>query len=305
MKTKKQTKYDLIIIGSGPAGLTAGIYAARYNLNFLIIGELQGGAISEAHKVCNYPSQNNISGFELTQKIVEHVKELNGEIKQEEALEIKKQGEKFLVKTNKEEYLTEKIILATGRQKQILNVKGEKEFLGKGVSYCATCDAAFYKEKIVAVVGGGNAAITSALLLAEHAKKVYVIYRQDKFFRAEPAWITQLEKEKKIESIFNSEVKEIFGKNVVEGIILKDGKKLKLDGIFIEVGSKPSKVFAEQLNLKTEKDYIITDRNQKTNVKGVFAAGDCTNNFLKQVITACAEGAIASTKAYEELKLEK
>jgi thioredoxin reductase (NADPH) len=299
-------KYDLIIIGSGAAGLTAGIYAARYNLNFLIIGELQGGAISEAHKVCNYPSQNNISGFELTKKIVEHLKELEGEIVQERVKEIKKEKDFFKIQTNKKEYFAKKIILAIGREKQILNVPGEKEFLGKGVSYCATCDAAFYKNKIVAVIGGGNVAITAALLLAEHAEKVYVIYRRDNFFRAEPAWIKQLEKENKIEPIFNSNVKEIFGKNSVEGVKLDTGKEIKLDGVFVEIGALPKEIISRSLGIKTEKGYIITDKNnQKTNINGIYAAGDITNNNLKQVITACAEGAIASTTAYEELKLEK
>ncbi|MEA3329786.1 MAG: FAD-dependent oxidoreductase [Nanoarchaeota archaeon] len=298
------SKYDLIIIGSGPAGLSAGIYSARYNLKFLIIGSLNGGAISEAHKVCNYPSQNNISGFELTRQMVNHVKELNGEIVQEQVERIN-QKEFFEVKTNKKNYFAKRLILATGRKKQILGVNGEKQFLGKGVSYCATCDGAFYKDKIVAVIGGGNAAVTAALLLAEHAKKVYIIYRKDKFFRAEPAWVKQLEKEGKIEVIFNSTIKEITGGNFVEGLILNNNQEIKLNGVFIEVGFSPDETLASELKLKLEKGYILVDKNQKTNVDGVFAVGDCTNNNLKQVITACAEGAIASTKIYEELKLQK
>ncbi|RLG12430.1 hypothetical protein DRN73_02480 [Candidatus Pacearchaeota archaeon] len=298
-------KYDLIIVGSGPAGLTAGIYSARYNLNFLVIGSLGGGTISEAHKVCNYPSQNNISGFELSQKMINHLKELGGEVKQEEVIQIKSEKNQFLVKTNKQEYLAKKIILATGRKKQKLNVKGEEEFLGKGVSYCATCDAAFYKDKTVAVVGGGNAAITAALLLAEHAKKVYIIYRKKSFFRAEPAWVKQLEKEKKIESLFNTEITEILGENSVIKVKLNNKKDLKLDGVFVEIGFTPDETFSNMLKLKTEKGYIITDKKQKTNIKGVLAVGDATNNSLKQVITACAEGAIAATTAYEELKLNE
>ena len=301
-----EKEYDLIVVGSGPAGLTAGIYAARYNLNFLVIGKLQGGEISEAHKVCNYPSQSNITGFELSQKIVNHLIELGGKINQEEILEIKKQKEKFIIFTNKEKYFAKKIILAIGREKQILNIPGEKEFLGKGVSYCATCDAAFYKNKIVAVLGGGNAAVTAALLLAEHAEKIYIIYRKDKFFRAEPAWIKQLEKEKKIKPIFSSNVERILGKNHVESVKLDTGKKIKLDGVFVEIGSLPQETISKSLGIKTESGHIITDKNnQKTNIKGVYAAGDITNNNLKQVITACAEGAIAATTAYKELKLEE
>ncbi len=296
-------EHDLIIIGSGPAGLTAGIYAARYNLDFLILGMINGGAISEAHKVCNYPSQNNITGFQLTQEIVNHVKELEGEIRQEQVTEIKQKEKGFEIKTNKETYKAKKIILATGRTKQKLNVEGETKFLGRGVSYCATCDAAFYKGKTVAVAGGGNAAITAALLLAEHAKKVYIVYRKDKFFRAEPAWVTQLEKEKNIEPIFNSNITKIYGEKSVGGIELDNGKKLEVDGVFIEVGFVPNQEIQGLLGVETEKGYVITDKNQKTNLKGLFAAGDLTNNPLKQVITACSEGAIAATTAYEQIKL--
>lgn len=299
----KEKIYDLVIVGAGPAGLTAGIYAARYNLNFIILGRLKGGTISEAHKVCNYPSQNNVPGFQLAQQMANHVEELKGEIKQEDVTEIKKDEDIFLIKTAKNQYFAKKIILATGREKQELNVVSEKEFLGKGVSYCATCDAAFYKDKIVAVAGGGNAAITAALLLAEHAKEVYVIYRQEKFFRAEIAWVIQLEKEKKIKPIFKANIKTIYGKNSVEGIELDNGNNLKVNGVFVEIGFKPNDFLSNQLNLETERGYILTDSSQRTNVKGIFAAGDGTNNKLKQVITACAEGAIASTTAYEELKL--
>ncbi len=297
-------KYDLMIIGSGPGGLTSAIYAARYNLNFLVIGELEGGAISEAHKICNFPTQNNITGFELTQQMSKHVKELGGEIKSQKVIEIKKINNNFTIKTNKEEYKSKKIILATGRKKQKLNIQGENKFLGKGVSYCATCDAYFFKDKKVAVIGGGNSAITTALLLAEHAKKVYIIYRKDSFSKSDPAWISQLKKEKKIESIFNSEVSEIYGENSVKGIKLKNNKSLELEGIFVEIGYVPDETFSKQLGLKTEKGYIVTDKKQKTSIEGVFAVGDITNNSLKQVITACGEGATAASSTYEKLKLE-
>lgn len=300
-----ENQYDVIIVGSGPAGLSAGIYSARYNLSFLIIGLLPGGEISEAHKVCNFPSQNNISGFELTQKMVQHVMELDGEIKQEEVAAIRKQEEGFVVTSGSgEEYSAKKIILATGREKVKLNAPGEDKFLGRGVSYCATCDGAFYKDKIVAVIGGGNTAVTSALLLSEHAKKVYIIYRKEKFFRAEPAWLTQLEKEPKIEPIFSSNVVNIIGEDSVKAIELDTGKKLELDGVFIEIGSIPNTRLPEQLGVKLEKGYIITGKKQETNVKGVFAAGDATSNYLKQVVTAAAEGAIAATAAFEEIRVE-
>jgi len=296
--------YDLIIIGAGPAGLTAGIYAGRYLLNTLIIGKLPGGTISEAYKVCNFPSYKSISGIELTKKMTEQVKDLGIEIKQEEVKEIKR-NKIFEIKTNNSIYKTKKIILATGTEKRKLNVKGEEKFLGKGISYCATCDAEFFKNKIIAVVGGSNAALTSSLLLSEYAKKVYIIYRKGNFFRAESKWIKQVEKNKKIEIIFNANIKEIYGKEKVEKIKLNNGGDLKVDGVFVEIGSVPNEKFSKQLRLKTEKGYIIADKKQKTNISGVFAAGDITNNHLKQIITACGEGAIATASAYEEIKLEK
>jgi len=296
--------YDLIIIGSGPAGITAGIYATRYNLNSVVIGEINGGAIAETHKICNYPGMNNITGFVLTSKFVEHLKELGGSIINEKVIDIKKK-ENFKVITNKNEYYTKKIIIAIGSERKKLNVKGEDEFLGKGVSYCATCDAPFYKNKIVGVVGGGNSALTAAILLSEYAKKVYIIYRREKFFRVEPMMLEEIKKKKNVHYVFNSEIIEIYGKDYVRGVKLNDGKKLILDGVFIEIGSSPNEDFSKKLGIKTEKGYIIVDKKQRTNVEGVFAAGEITDNPLKQIITACAEGAIAATTAYEELKIEK
>jgi len=265
---------------------------------------LNGGAISEAHKVCNYPSQNNISGFNFAQKMVSHLKELGGEIKQETVKEIKKEKDFFKVITNKDEYEAKNILLATGRKKQKLDIPGEDEFLSRGVSYCATCDAAFYKEKTVAVAGGGNTAVTAALLLTEYAKKIYIIYRGDNFFRVEPAWLKLLEKEKKIETIFGTNIKKIYGDKFVSGMILDNEKNLDVDGVFVEIGFFPDKKFAEQLGVLTDKGYIIVDNFQKTNIDHIFAAGDATNNPLKQAITACAEGAIAATSVYEKLKKE-
>jgi len=302
VRTCRTNQYDLIIIGSGPAGLTAAIYAARYNLNFLVIGKVRGGTISEAYKICNFPTQNNIGGFELTQELVKHVEELNGKIELGEVTEIDKFGKEFIVKTDREEYRTQKIILALGREKQKLGVEGEEKFLKRGISYCATCDADFYKGKVVAVIGGGNAAVTSALLLAEYAKKVYIIYRKEKFFRADSAWVKQLEKNKKIETMFGLEVKEIYGNKSVRGIKLTNGDLLNLDGVFIEIGSVPDTGLSGKLGVETEKGYIIVDKTQRTNISGIFAAGDITNNPLKQAITACGEGAVAADSVFKEVK---
>ena len=296
--------YDLIILGAGPAGLTAAIYADRYLLDTLVIGELLGGIISKANKVCNFPSYRSISGLELSLKMTEHAKDSGVKIRNEKVQSIKKNDKIFEIKTNKSAYKAKKIILALGRKKRKLNIPGENKFLGKGVSHCATCDAGFFKEKNVAVIGGGNAALTAALLLAKYAKKTYIIYRKKNFFRAEPAWIKQVKKNKKIETLFNTNVKEILGKEKVEKIKLDNTGNLEVSGVFIEIGSVPDKKFSKQLGLKTQEGYIIVNKKQETNVKGIFAAGDITNTPLKQVITACSEGAIATASVYEELKKE-
>lgn len=292
--------YDLIIIGTGPAGLTAAIYAARYNLDALVIGIIPGGTAGEAYKICNFPSYAETTGVELMTKMINQVKKLGVEIKSEEVLNIEKNAD-FKVKTNKKEYFAKKIIIAAGLKRRKLIMEREKEFIGKGINYCATCDAGFYKDKIVGIVGGGNSALTSALLSTEFAKKVYIIYRKPRFFRAEPAWVKDVEKNKKIISIFNANITKLKGKDRLESVELDNGKELKLDGLFVEIGSVPGIGLAEKLKIKTDKNFIKVDKKQRTNISGVFAAGDITDNPLKQIITACGEGAIAANTAYNEL----
>ncbi len=293
--------YDVIIVGGGPGGLTAGIYSARYMLKTLIISKEFGGQITEAHMVCNFPSQPNISGFELGNKMFEQVKSLGVNIKYGEVIKISKE-DRFIVYTEKEKYEAKTIILAIGRRKAKLGVPGEDKFLGRGVSYCATCDAPFFKDKIVAVVGGGNSALTAALLLSEFAKKVYIIYRRSKFFRAEPAWVKAVNENQKITPIFNTNVVSINGDLKVSNIKLTNGETLDVDGVFIEIGSIPDNTLVNQLGVKTdEKGYVIVNEEKQTNVPGVYAVGDMTNGPLKQVITACADGAIAATSIYNQI----
>ena len=292
-------KYDLIIVGAGPAGLTAALYAARYKVNVLVIGMLPGGTATEAHKVCNFPSYENVGGVELMLKMINQVKNLGVEIKHEEVINI--DGE-FKVVTNKGEYFSKKIIIATGSTRMKLGVEREDDLMGKGISYCATCDASFYPDKIVGVVGGGNAALTSALLLSKIAKKVYIIYRKDKFFRAEPMWVEDVKKEKKIVSVFNSEVLELIGEEKLEGVEITGNKNIKIDGLFVEIGGISNIKLAKLLGIKLEKNYIQVDKEQRTNVEGVFAAGDVTNNVLKQIVTACGEGAVAAFSVFKELR---
>ena len=295
-------EYDLIIIGGGPAGLTAALYAARYKINTLLITKEIGGYAATAHKVCNFPSYPEITGFELMKNMVDHVKEFNIEIINTEVKSVTK-DDLFTIEADKT-YKAKKVIYAAGTTRRKLDIPGEEEFHGKGVSYCATCDGGFFKDKTVAVVGGSDAALTAALLLAEFATKVYIVYRKDKFFRAEPAWIELIEKSEKIECIFNEEVLEIQGNNTVENLKLKSGEDLKVDGIFIEIGSMPDLTPVKSLNIENRKGYITTDTHQHTNVKGFYAAGDITEIHLKQIITAAAQGAVAAYSVYNELKLE-
>ena len=195
--SKKNSEiFDVIIIGAGPAGLSAAIYAARYKLNIIVIGKEIGGYAAVAHKICNYPSYTAISGMELMQKVLNQVKELGVQILNEEVVKVKGKDGNFIVETVKNKYSAKKIIFSGGTTRQKLGVPDEEKYLGKGISYCATCDAGFFKNKIVAVVGGSDAALTSALLLSEYASKVYIIYKQEKFFRAEPHWIELVEKNK-------------------------------------------------------------------------------------------------------------
>lgn len=292
--------YDLLIVGAGPAGLTAAIYAARYKLKTLVIGEESGGTASEAFKICNFPSYQAIKGEDLVTKIEEHAKALGVEIKNDTVEDIRFEGT-FKVKAFFGEYEAKKIVLATGTTKRKLGLN-EDDYEGKGVSYCATCDAGFYEDQEVVVLGGGNAALTSALLLSEYASKVYLVYRRDKFYRASPMWVDQVEKNDKIELEFNTTVSELKGEKGLEKIVLSNGKTLAVQGLFIVIGQLPNSALAEKMGVKTDKKgYVVTDDEQRTNVNGVFAAGDVTNNNFKQVITACSEGAISASKVYEDL----
>jgi thioredoxin reductase (NADPH) len=293
--------YDVVIIGAGPAGLTAGVYSGRYKLKTLIIGKLFGGMAGEAYEICNFPSYGKILGRELVLKMIEQVKKIGIEIKQEEVTDVSKKKNGFEIATNKEKYFSKKIIIATGTERKKLNLAREKEFTGIGISYCAVCDAPFYKDKIVGIVGGSDAALTASLLLSKFAKKVYVIYRREKFFRAEPTWVEEVKKNRKITLLFNSEITELNGNEKLEEIEINKKRKMKIDGLFIEIGSVPNTELAKKLKLKIENNYIKIDKKQKTNIKGIFAAGDITNNPLKQMVTACGEGAIAADSVYREL----
>jgi len=296
--------YDLVIVGAGPAGLSAAIYGARYKMNAVTIGKLFGGTITEAHLVENYPGVGEIGGFELGQKMLEQAKSLGAEVVADSIKKITKKDKHFVLHTANKDYETKRIILAMGAERAKLKIKGEDEFLGKGVAYCATCDGPFFKGKAVCVVGGGNAAVTAAIYLGDIAEKVYIIYRGPEL-KAEPAWIEKLNANKKIETIYNVNIEEIIGNGKVESIKLDDGKTMKLDGVFIEIGSTPNKALIADLDLKTDaRGYISVDAEMKTSTQGVWAAGDITAGEFKfrQVVTATAEGALAIYSAYLDAK---
>ncbi len=301
----KKEVYDLIVIGGGPAGVTAAIYAARYKLNTLLISKEIGGQMLEAHKIENYPGFKSISGKELADKFKEQLKYLNIPVKEVRVDGLQKSEQGFIVGTAEEEAIEGKaLILALGTERRKLNIPGEKEFLGKGVSYCAVCDGPFFKDKVVGVVGGGDSAASSAVLIAKYAKKVYILVREAEMI-ASPSWLDEIKEHENIEVLYNKSVKEIEGDKMVSSIVFEDGEELKIDGLFIEIGSIPATALAKEIGVKiNDKGYIIVDERQATNVDRVYAAGDITtgSNKFRQIATAIAEGAIAANSAYENLK---
>lgn len=302
--------YDLIIIGSGPAGLTASIYASRYKINHLLFGLEPGGQGLVAPIVENFPGFLSIKGFDLMQKMIEQVKSYGVEIKAEEVVGLAKIDNGFEVKASGEIYQAKAIILAMGAAFRRLNIPGEGEFLGKGVSYCATCDGPFFKEKIVAVIGGGDCALTEAIHLAAFAKKVYVIYRGEDL-RAEPVWKEKIAGNPKIEVIFKTNVVKILGEKKVTGVELDkpycNSTILPLDGVFIEIGHIPSSALVKPIGVKlTEEGYVAINPAMETNIEGIFAAGDLVamegRPIIRQLITSAADGARAATSVYDFLK---
>lgn len=292
--------YDLIIIGTGPAGYAGSIYANRYGLKNLLIGAMPGGMAIKAHKICNFPSEKEISGIELMQKMQDQVQSFEGKIIFDEVVKIKKEKSFFSVTTkNKKQFKGKTLLLAIGTKRRKLNLPDEDKYLGKGISYCFSCDGFFFKNKTVAVVGAGDSANTASLFLANIAKKVYQICLEEKL-QGEKNWQNQIAKNPKIENIYKTKIISVSGKEKLEEITIdrlyKGKNKIKLDGLFIEIGSIPDRTLIDQLKIKTNsQDFIIVDQNQSTSLAGVWAAGDITtgsNNF-KQIITACSEGAIA------------
>ncbi len=294
--------YDVIIIGAGPAGLTSALYLRRANKKVLIIeAKSYGGRIIDASKIENYPGIKSISGFDFATTLYNQVKSLGAEINFETVEKI--ENDKTVI-TNKNKYQAKKVIIATGSTNRKLNIENEKELIGKGVSYCSTCDGAFYKDKKVAVVGGGNTALEDALYLSDIAEKVYLIHRRDEF-RGEEKLVEEVKTKDNIELILNSNVIKIIGKEKLEKIIIKDNneneKELIIDGLFIAIGQNPNnEIFKNVVDLSDE-GYIKSIDGVHTKTEGIYVAGDTREKELRQLTTAVNDGSTAATTAIKEM----
>ncbi len=297
--------YELAIIGAGAAGLAAGIYGARSGLKTLILEEkMAGGTIADAPIIENYPGFQSINGRELAKKMVVHCRSVGVGIHDlEKVVSLDLKGNKKMVKTDKTAYETKAVIFASGTHQRELGVPGEKEFRGRGVSYCGVCDGPLFKNKRVLVAGGGNSAVITTLYIAELASEVKLLHRRG-MLRAEEALVKALKNKNNVEILWNTEVKEIKGANVVGKVLLFDNKtgetkELKLDGVFIQAGEAPNSQLAKKAGVNVdEKGYIVVDVRQRTNIAGVYAAGDVTNHPVKQVGTAVGQGITAALEAY-------
>ena len=301
--------YDIIIVGAGPAGLTSSIYARRAMKKTLVLEAVSyGGQIINTLSIENYPANPGISGFDFATKLYNQAKEMGSEVKFEKVTEIKDNGDYKEVITTKGIYETKTIILATGLENRKLGVTREDEFIGKGVSYCATCDGAFYKGKNVAVVGGGNTALEDALYLTDIAKIVYLIHRRDEF-RGEEALVNNLKNRDNIKFIYNSNVTKLIGDDKLEGIEVtnNDGSKedIEVSGLFIAIGRIPENENFKNIIALDESGYIVASEDCHTNVSGIFVSGDNRAKDVRQLVTAVSDGAIAACEAIKFINKKK
>lgn len=302
--------YDVAILGAGPGGMTAGIYAKRAGLDVVIIekGEI-GGAVATTYEVANYTGIEKISGKELSQKMYDHTKTLNIEYVFDEVKKVSVDGEIKKIDCYKNSYKAHTVILGFGASVRKLNLDNERKFIGKGISYCATCDGKLFEGKTVALVGGGNTALEDCYFLSNLAKKVYLIHRRDEF-RGDDILIKQIKEKDNIELVLNSNTTKLIGNDFLEAIevtnkVTNKTTTLPVDGLFVCIGRGPdTEMIDGKLNL-SDTGYILTDECMRTNYEGVFAIGDIRQTPLRQIITACSDGAIAATKAFEYLKVLK
>ena len=299
--------YDVIIIGAGPAGLTAALYASRAKLNVLVLEKAApGGKVFTTDEVENYPGIEKIKGRELALKLKETCLQFGANYEYGDVIEVNDEEDKVHVKTNMGDYYAKKIIIATGMVNRKLNIPGEDEYYGKGVSYCAICDGNFFKAKEVVIVGGGNSALEESLYLAEICSKVTLIHRRDTF-RAEKYIVDNVIAKDNIEIVYNSVIDKIKGEEIVEEIDIKDIKTKEIktintSAVFIYVGFMPQTEFLHNLDILDSNNCIDVDKNMQTKYKNIYAAGDVINKELRQIITAQNDGAIAAQHIIKSLE---
>ncbi len=309
MDVTKTKHWDLIVVGAGPAGLTAGLYGARSGLKSLVLEEkTPGGTAAETPLIENYPGfYEGISGRDLVEKMTKHCRKVGAEVNElERVIELGLKSEKKVVKTDRAAYTASAVIIASGCHYKSLGVSGEEEFRGRGVSYCAVCDGAFFKGGRILVVGGGNSALVSAIFLANLASDVKLAHRKAQL-RAEEALVKDLQAQK-VEFLWNTELKEIKGDVRVRSVVLinnktSETKEINVDGVFVQVGEVPNSQVAKEAGVEVDRDgYIVVDVRQRTNIKGVYAAGDVTTSQVKQIGAAVGQAIIAATEAFGYIK---
>lgn len=303
--------YDCIIIGSGPAGLSAAIYAVRGGMDILVLesAAMSGGQVLNTYEVDNYLGLPGMDGFEMGTTFRKHADKLGVNFKTAQVMAVEDAGDKKIVRTKKEELETKTVILAMGAKHALLGAKGEAEYTGKGVSYCATCDGAFYRGRIAAVVGGGDVALEDAIYLAKLCKKVYLIHRRNEF-RGAKILQDEVLSMPNIEILYSCTVEEIYGSDMVEGILVKDkntgvSQRIEVDALFVAVGLVPNSGIVKNLPILNDADYVIAGEDGMTNVSGIFVAGDIRKKPLKQIITAASDGANAANSAIDYVNMKR
>jgi len=295
--------YDLIVLGGGPAALGCAIYAARFAMDILVVGKTFGGLIATTHVVENYPAITSISGQGLMDMFKDHIDSLKIPYISDEIRSIDTVDDHFELHSFFQKFKAYSICIATGSERRKLGIPGEEEFVGRGVSYCATCDGPFYKDKNVCVIGGSDSAAKEALFLAQSVNKVYIIYRGEEI-RAEPINKQRVYDNDKIEIIYNTKIVEIKGDTTVKSVIFDNGTEFEVDGVFIDIGSIPKSELAMHIGVNTnENGEIKINRKSETNIPGIFAAGDVADAPFKQAITGVSEGVIAAYSAFDYVKV--
>ncbi len=296
--------FDIVIVGAGTAGLSAAIYAVRAGKNVLLLeANTYGGQIVNTPEVENYPGIKHISGYEFATGLYEQAIQLGAQLRYEKVERIENLKEEKLVYTNKAIYVCKAVILATGAKNRPLGLEHEKEWIGAGISYCATCDGAFYRGRDVAVAGGGNTALEDAIFLSNYCRKVYLVHRRDSF-RGEEKLLQTLQQKENVEFVLNANIVKLVGEDGLDAIEVEDKfsgerKQIEVSGLFVAIGQEPSNMaFADLVNLD-QAGYIVAGENCKTNQEGIFTAGDCRTKTVRQLTTAAADGAVAALAACE------